>query len=128
PEDGAGRGVLGRHRRVVAPGAEVQEVRRVVLVEAHRPVVVEGDIHLAVTFNEAGVLFGDVAVDRQRAGDGVGIAERADGAARVRARNARTRDRSGVVTGAARIEVTPDTEVEGEHADRRADTAVDVDF
>jgi hypothetical protein len=48
----------------------LQEVRRIVLVEADRELVVDGDVHLGVDFIEAGVLLGEVAVDRQAANTG----------------------------------------------------------
>src|SRR6201999_1406131 len=66
-KDGARRSVLGGDRGVVAPGAEVQEVRRVVLVEADRPVVVDGDVDLGVALKEARVLLGEVAVEGKAA-------------------------------------------------------------
>src|SRR6516165_7092987 len=64
-EDGARGRPLGGHRRVVAPSAEVQEVRRVVFVEADRPLVVDGDVDLGVAFIKAGISLAEVAVDRQ---------------------------------------------------------------
>src|SRR5205085_10459414 len=41
-EGRAGRGVLGGQRSVVAPGARVQEVRRIILGRADRDAVVDG--------------------------------------------------------------------------------------
>src|SRR5665213_1703365 len=112
----AGSGVLAGDRRIVAPGARVQEVRRIVLIQTELPVVVDGVVYLAVAFEEADVLFHHVAV-----GQGVGGAF---GAKRV----ACGVDGSAAETGPTRIEVTPDAEIEGEGAEGRADTAVDVDF
>ena len=112
----ARRGVFAGDRRVVAPGAGVQEVRRIVLVDPDLPVVVDRVIHLAVDFEEAHVLLHDVAV-----GQGVGRAFRAERVAGGIGRGAEE-------AGSARIQVAPDTEVEGERTEGRADTAVDVDF
>src|SRR5882757_7534435 len=126
---GRGCGPLAGDRSVVAPSAEVQEVRRIVLVDADRELVVQGNKHLAVDFVEACALLGYVAVDRKTVGEGIGIsAEQRRSAACFRTGNARTGDRITVEAAAARIQVAPGAEVEGEHADGRPDTAVDVDF
>src|SRR5439155_8193299 len=114
----AGRRVLGGQRSVVAPGTRVQEVRRVILGRADRKAVVDGVVHLAVDFDEADVLLHDVAVGEEDRG-------RAD-AADVAAGNAAGEHVVGAA--AARIQVAPDTDVEGEGAEGRADTAVDIHF
>src|SRR5262249_20449153 len=64
-EISARRGPLGGDRGVVAPGAEVQEVRRIVLVIADRPLIVDGVGALCIAFEEARIALGKVAVDRQ---------------------------------------------------------------
>src|ERR1700675_933256 len=62
-------GPFAGDRSVVAPGAEVQEVWRGVLVDTELPLVVDGDVNLAIDFVEAGAPLGEVAVDGQTAGD-----------------------------------------------------------
>src|SRR6185503_14930935 len=96
----------------------IEEVRRVVLVDAESPAVVDGVIQLGVGLEEADVLLHDVAVGEEDRGG----RDRAD----VAARNAAGEDVVGATS--ARIQVTPDAEVEGRRTEGRADTAVDVDF
>src|SRR6185437_1402962 len=102
----------------VAPCARIEEVRRVVLVDAESPAVVDGVVQLGVGLEEADVLLHDVAVGEEDRGG----RDRAD----VAAGNAAGED----VVGAAstRIQITPDAEVEGGRAEGRTNTAVDVDF
>ena len=107
-----GRGVLGGDRRVVAPGARIQEVRRIVFVQSDLQAVVDGVVDLGVAFEEAHVLLHDVAIGGSTVGSPAGQIDPG----------------SGPIALAARIQVTPDTEVEGERAEGRPDTAVDVDF
>src|SRR5260370_29945876 len=52
---------LGGDRCVVAPGTEVEEVRRVIFVESDLPLVVEGDVNLGIAFIKAGAFLRDVA-------------------------------------------------------------------
>src|SRR6202035_3512608 len=115
-EDRRRRGVFGGDRCVVAPGAEVQHVRRVVFVEANRPVVVDGVVKLGIAFEEAGIALGDVAVHRQAA---------VENTIQLRTRDARTRERRGIEAGSTGIEIAEQTEVESGRAESRADTAVD---
>src|ERR1700749_796713 len=80
-------------RSVVAPSAEVPEVRRIVLSEANRPLVEEGVGALAIDFEEAYILLGDVPGDqgaKERVGEvtvqdtlqrGVGNARAGEGCA-----------------------------------------------
>src|SRR4029453_17432725 len=83
---------------------------------------------LGITFIKAGAFLGEVAVDRKSQRDRIGIAERADSTVRTRVGNAGTRERRRVEAAATRIQVAPHAEVEGEHAEGRADTAIDIDF
>src|SRR6202790_2613934 len=117
-EGGGRRGVLAGDRRIVTPGAGVQEARCVKFGEAELPVVIDRVISLAVDLEEADVLLQGVAVGKE---DGVG-ADRANTAAG----DATGQDAFG--TTSARIEVTPDTNVEGEGTEGRSNTAVDIDF
>src|SRR5216683_2394319 len=119
----ARRRPLAGDRCVVAPRTEVQEVRRVVLVDAELPLVVDGDIDLGVTFIKAGAFLGEVAVDWQTTADLAEIGVAAESCAVTLERSALRAEALST-----RIDVTPNAEVEGEHADGRADTAVDVDF
>src|SRR5204862_5045892 len=107
-ERGRRRGPLAGDRGVVAPGAEVEEVRRVIFVEANRELVVQRDIHLAVDFEEAGVALGDIAVQREEA---------VRYALGFGARNARAGESVGIEALSAGIDVAPGAEVEGEHAE-----------
>src|ERR1700676_5263321 len=118
-EDSSWRRVLGGDRRIVAPGAGVQEARCVKFGEAELPVVIDRVISLAVDLEEADVLLQDVAVGNE---DGVG-ADRANTAA-----GDATGKGVAVGTTPARIEVAPDTNVEGEGTEGRSNTAVDIDF
>src|SRR5256714_328379 len=119
----AGRGPLARDRRVVAPGAEVQEVWRIILVEADLKLIIEGDVDLGIPFIKARTLFGEVAIDRQTPCWFAEICIAAEN-------RAIALERSSLRTEALStwINVAPQTEVEGKHADGRADTAVDVDL
>src|SRR5713226_8087857 len=119
----ARRGPLAGDRCVVAPRSEVQEVRRVVFVDADLPLVVEGDIDLGITFIKAGAFLGEVAVDWQTTADLAEIGRAAENCAVTLERSALRAEALST-----RIDVTPNAEVEGEHADGRADTTVDVDF
>jgi hypothetical protein len=95
---------------------------KVVLGAVHLPLVVNGDVNLAIDFVEARTPLGEVAVDRKPSAaaeiDALTESCAAVGGAGANAAEAL----------ATRIEITPGAEVEGEHADGRADTAVDVDF
>src|SRR6185503_16560394 len=90
--------------------------RRIIDVAAHREVVVEGVVHLAIDFEEADVLLENVAVDQE--------VELAFGAQRI----AGGVNGSPELAGSTRIDVTPGADVEGELANRQASTAVSVDF
>src|SRR6185312_12594353 len=98
------RGVLDRAGGVVAPGAGVEEIRRIVFVGAEREVA-DRVGHLAVDFVEAGDRLGDVAVR-----DGRG-----------------TRGVTGV-TGAAGIIIIPKADIERDRAEGRTHAAVEVDL
>ena len=83
-------------------------------------------VDLGIAFEERGVLLGEVAVEGEAADNELTeIGALVEGGAVVGRRSHRALSTEALST---RIEVAPDTEVEGEHADRRADTAVDVDL
>ena len=102
-----GRGPFAGDRRVVAPGAEVQEVRRIVLVQAECQVVVDGVVELGVAFEEARVLLREVAVDGRSPMLGTPNSIPEPGMRSVAG------DRPSVEALSARIQITPDAEVEG---------------
>src|SRR5260370_34741160 len=85
--------------------------------------VVNGDIALGITFIKVGVFLGEFAVDWQTTADLAEIGVAAENCAVTLERSALRAEALST-----RIDVTPNAEVEGEHADGRADTAVDVDF
>src|SRR6195256_1631424 len=105
---------LGGQRCVVAPGTEVQEVRRIVFVGTDLPLVVEGHVDLGIAFIKAGAFLGEVSVDWQTGGT-LGEIDA------VAENSAISLERRALRTEAlpTRIQVTPNAEVEGEDADGR---------
>src|SRR5437899_1592871 len=90
------------------------------LVDAELPLVVKRHVDLGVTFIKAGAFLGEVTVDRETdstLGEIDAVAE--DGAISLQRSALRAKALS------AWIEITPNTEVEGEHTDGRTNTAVE---
>src|SRR5712675_2385970 len=116
-EDRARGDVFAGDRSIVAPGARVEETRRVELGHAELPIVIDGVGALSVDLEKADILLHGVAVEQ-----GVGSAFRA------LKMPSEIKPGTAELAGATGIQVAPDADIEGKCAEGRADTAVDIDF
>src|SRR5258705_13148230 len=98
------------------------------LVESDLPLVVQGDVDLGIAFIKARALFGEVTVDWQSQSNQAraDLAEICIAAESCTITLERSTLRAKALS--AWIDITPNTEVEGEHTDGRTNTAVNIDF